>query len=258
MFFQDVISRSKYDPSGLWTSMVSRYSKFTITKHSDKLPAIGAVAHQFQNALSNEQYLAGLWSGSLRMDLLWHVLDGVRETSTNVPTWSWASMAEGWVLWSRGLHPHKFTSTVEVRRATCHYGPHNSFGVPKRSQLILRGPLLQCWVSKKDNSERVIFHDWLKPVRWLKPIWWFKSIRKLRLKPRIKSTSAGAPNPAISASKSAIDDHTWLPVPRKRQPKTVYLLEVARNDAEGEYDDECYNSIYFLVLRRKNCTYNET
>ncbi|KAI1444781.1 heterokaryon incompatibility protein-domain-containing protein [Annulohypoxylon stygium] len=296
MFFEDVINGSEYDPSQLWRSMVSRYSEFKLTNHSDKLPAIGAVAQQFQNVFSDEQYLAGLWSGSLHMGLLWHVLGGVKKISTGVPTWSWASMFEGWILWSRALRPYDFTSTMEVIRATCHYGAHNSFGVPKESQLILRGPLLQCWASKKVNSDGIVY-SWLKTARArskhksiskrrLKPIRRLNPTRKLRLEPRIKSALAGAaPNPTISdqspepkrksrlepkdisvraaaAPREAIDDHAWLSVPRRKQPKTVYLFEVARNDVEDEDEDEdddmCNNSIYFLVLRRKGRTYDET
>lgn len=56
-----------------WRDMVAiSYSPLSLSFGNDRLPALAAVAQQFQILRPTERYLAGLWSGSLWLDLLWY------------------------------------------------------------------------------------------------------------------------------------------------------------------------------------------
>ncbi|KAI1410900.1 HET-domain-containing protein [Hypoxylon sp. FL1857] len=98
---------------------------------SDKLPALGGIAEQFQKVRREEIYLAGLWSGSLVVDLLWHCAETLTEQRQGyaLPTWSWASVQGPIVI-----------------KAKCQYVNDNPFGILEDSVLVLRGRALPCLI----------------------------------------------------------------------------------------------------------------
>lgn len=152
------------DVSNTWRDkVVAEYSQLRITKQTDRLPALAAIAEQFQLVRQGEDYLAGLWSGSLHWDLLWSVApcsdqteqslkgEGVESSkrSASFPTWSWASLQH-----RRGRYLPGFATDTSVPKATvveawCKYAEDNAFGVLESSKLVLRGTILHCrleWV----------------------------------------------------------------------------------------------------------------
>jgi hypothetical protein len=81
-----------------WCDVVTLYTKGQLTKQSDKLVAISAVAQRMDRFLSSE-YLAGLWQVGMPGQLLWwvhHPFDRtrncIRQQSYQAPSWSWASI----------------------------------------------------------------------------------------------------------------------------------------------------------------------
>ncbi|KAM0806286.1 heterokaryon incompatibility protein-domain-containing protein, partial [Usnea florida] len=98
----DTVPHSNYRDPGerslmykYWHKLVEVYSSRNLTRAEDKLVAISGLAKRVQSCLDDE-YLAGLWKGSLPLDLLWypHWMDGCprRSSSYRAPTWSWASI----------------------------------------------------------------------------------------------------------------------------------------------------------------------
>ena len=81
-----------------WHQLVHVYSSCDLTRAEDKLVAISGLAKRVQSCLDDE-YLAGLWKGSLPSELLWYATrsDGCpkRSSSYYAPTWSWASIERG-------------------------------------------------------------------------------------------------------------------------------------------------------------------
>jgi len=83
-----------------WRRAVTEYSQRGLTKGSDKLIAIASVAAKMtstvnRNALGDEYItFAGMWKQRLRVDLLWHVKDGLVSTpwDSRAPSWSWAAL----------------------------------------------------------------------------------------------------------------------------------------------------------------------
>lgn len=144
--------------------VVWEYSALAITMPRDRLPAVGAIAEQFQRVRVGETYLAGLWSGSLLDDLLWisggpplrspKCKDRLKRLSS-LPTWSWASLHSNIVYLNDGVTEPK----AEVLEADCSYVGGNAFGVLQSSKLVLRGRVLKALLRWTDDNVSICFHN---------------------------------------------------------------------------------------------------
>lgn len=99
----------------LWDNVVSEYTPGRLTNPDDKLPAVSALASEFQRIFGDE-YLAGLWKGNLMHDLQWFAFPPAHGESPvpkyRVPTWSWASIN------NYSVYPHEATRySVQSNRA---------------------------------------------------------------------------------------------------------------------------------------------
>ncbi|KAK0711714.1 heterokaryon incompatibility protein-domain-containing protein, partial [Lasiosphaeris hirsuta] len=82
-----------------WHAVVSEYTALKLARPGDVLPALAGLAREVARTRPGETYLAGLWSGSLRADLMWfsrRALAAGRRPRPRprlwcAPTWSWAS-----------------------------------------------------------------------------------------------------------------------------------------------------------------------
>jgi hypothetical protein len=96
------------EQQNLWRRLIVQYSHNRLTKSADKLPALSGIAEVWKRAC-RQDYLAGLWSGSLVDDLVWYASPsnpslGVakkdhhkrapswRAPSWRAPSWSWAAL----------------------------------------------------------------------------------------------------------------------------------------------------------------------
>ena len=93
-----------------WNHLVEQYTTRVLTKLTDTLPAISAIAQRFGQARhgvltsikGNEQYLAGLWRDDLPLCLLWqNVSSGTRRDTIPqpLPSWSWTSSPDCRIQW---------------------------------------------------------------------------------------------------------------------------------------------------------------
>ena len=84
----------KLDAAENWHRVIEQYSSLSLTKQTDRLPALSGLAIRSSPVLG--EYLAGLWKHSLVSDLLWRINklehDIVRPTEYIAPSWSWASV----------------------------------------------------------------------------------------------------------------------------------------------------------------------
>ncbi len=85
-------------PQTSWRhNIVPAYTRLDLTVETDRLPAMAGLADAASRVRSpDDQYLCGLWRGTLRDDLLWQVTlrGGARALSEGyAPSWSWASVA---------------------------------------------------------------------------------------------------------------------------------------------------------------------
>ncbi|KAJ8107211.1 hypothetical protein OPT61_g9022 [Boeremia exigua] len=75
-----------------WHNTVAEYSKLRLTYHTDKLPAIAALAQHMAKLRPTDTYVAGMWRNTLLSDLQWRALKGRLSKESKLPTWSWASI----------------------------------------------------------------------------------------------------------------------------------------------------------------------
>ncbi|KAJ4019557.1 hypothetical protein NW766_003292 [Fusarium irregulare] len=104
-FKKDVAS---YECEQEWATIVSEYSRKSITFTDDRFQAFMGIVAQWETQLRPKfgVYLAGLWSKTLRCDLMWRPV-GVSSSRTShasyiAPSWSWASRAHPVYYQSRG------------------------------------------------------------------------------------------------------------------------------------------------------------
>ncbi|KAH8782076.1 heterokaryon incompatibility protein-domain-containing protein [Hyaloscypha finlandica] len=138
----NVTNPEKLDAAENWHRVIEQYSSLSLTKQTDRLPALSGLSIRSSPVLG--EYLAGLWKHSLVSDLLWRINelehDIVRPTEYIAPSWSWASVtgpASFWPepdtrlirgtsaesLWYRArselikrANNSRFTATVEASR----------------------------------------------------------------------------------------------------------------------------------------------
>ncbi|KAI1466428.1 HET-domain-containing protein [Daldinia caldariorum] len=136
-------------PLEQWHMIVKSYTSRQLMFTSEKLPAIAGAATIMPQA-GRSRYLAGLWSESLLLDLLWQVMQGrahlplmTKEHEENAPTWSWASMNWG-VTWNTIQDPQLLTTVVDAQTNVVGANPH---GQVSRGTLTLRGRIKYCRLS---------------------------------------------------------------------------------------------------------------
>ncbi|KAL7625014.1 hypothetical protein AAE478_004228 [Parahypoxylon ruwenzoriense] len=129
-----------------WHLIVKSYTSRQLTFTKDKLPAIAGAATIMPQARTS-RYLAGLWSETLLLDLLWQVMPGrahmplmTKEHEENAPTWSWASMNWG-VTWNSLKSPVPLTSVVDARTEVPGANPYGQ--VPKGT-VTIQGRIRYC------------------------------------------------------------------------------------------------------------------
>ncbi|KAF4465132.1 HET domain-containing [Fusarium albosuccineum] len=81
--------------------IVQPYSRRILTKDSDQIPALSALARKFHEKVPHDTYLAGIWKEDIPTGLCWKVeLDSHERVRSRfraydgyrVPSWSWASI----------------------------------------------------------------------------------------------------------------------------------------------------------------------
>ena len=154
----------------LWCHIVVQYTAFDLTKSSDVLPALSGLAELMSRSRQGEDYLAGLWSGSLITDLLWYryresyrhgpkAIPGPAEETWRAPTWSWASVYGGRVLYPQALYRNRqdlVSSYCQVVKAEC-----TPAGASKTGQITSGHIKLQCPILKMPTDGVNSFHFWV-------------------------------------------------------------------------------------------------
>ncbi|KAE9377478.1 HET-domain-containing protein [Stipitochalara longipes BDJ] len=120
-------SSSLEEARNSWASIVQQYSSRSLTKETDRFPAISGLAKTFEGR-GLGKYIAGLWTHDLPIWLTWrrqyHGSRGAAGANSLyvAPSWSWASMAAGtqvYFNWDalKGYKPSD--SNVHLLEAVC-------------------------------------------------------------------------------------------------------------------------------------------
>lgn len=126
-----------------WMWIVREYSKTELTYHSDKLPALAGMANEMGRTRKDE-YLAGLWRGSLIEELCWNCVGRVQKPQVyRAPSWSWASVDAQVSLMSGST---RFARVEDARTDQTGTG---MFGEVCDGWLLLYGHLLSAVINHK-------------------------------------------------------------------------------------------------------------
>jgi hypothetical protein len=147
----------------MWRYLVRNYSESMLTRQTDRLVAISALASFFDLSLnpgdSNEglespsTYLAGLWGYDLIPQMLWEVLQlrSLPSPSSYIaPSWSWASL-------DCAVYHNSLSLFEDIQLATVKYAsttlanPNEPFGEVTDGRILLSGKLVQVTWTCREN-----------------------------------------------------------------------------------------------------------
>ncbi|KAI1781361.1 heterokaryon incompatibility protein-domain-containing protein [Hypoxylon cercidicola] len=137
--------------------IVTFYTLRKLTRSTDKLRALSAIASWFEKKLS-DNYLAGLWEQDLVLDLLWTTAKpGRRETykgSTELyeaPTWSWMA-CDTWTYYPLD-HDFNVVRLATFIRSHIYDNLSEPLGVPQFGAIMLLGKLAQATLTHDPSAE---------------------------------------------------------------------------------------------------------
>ena len=137
--------RCEKDPYNGWHNLISTYSVRHLTYESDRLPALSGVAAKI-SALTQSDYLAGLWKENLPLDLCWSAdyqissasVPQVSPSQYIVPSWAWPSV-RGAIFFNDEDPKQPFAPLAVVEEVICDVPGLNPYGQVCYGRLVLRG-----------------------------------------------------------------------------------------------------------------------
>jgi len=77
-----------------WFELVSRFTRYKMTKPSDRAAAILSLAQAIKGSENSLEYMHGLWRRHLLFDLLWYIESGETKKPAphRAPSWSWQAV----------------------------------------------------------------------------------------------------------------------------------------------------------------------
>jgi hypothetical protein len=137
------------DAQDTWRkSIVPKYSRLSLTKATDRLPALSGIAKLVHTRYPENTYLAGLWAMDLPQGLLWMPADPkpAQASSERAPSWCWPSI-EAPIKFSSAQYSRfngrKQHILIEVLTAKCIPSGSDPHGCVKAGSLRAKAPLLQ-------------------------------------------------------------------------------------------------------------------
>lgn len=132
-----------------WRKIVGFYCSLNLTYPQDKLPALSGLAKQMGERKPDATYLAGIWSDSLDLDLLWipYGPEARRLDEYIGPSWSWAQVGRK-IIYPSVWRANEEQPSVkllnvyfEVIEARCTPNSTDPTGKVAEAVLVLKSPL---------------------------------------------------------------------------------------------------------------------
>jgi hypothetical protein len=146
--FGCIVDEEPNSDLALWQSWLWNYGARKLTLPSDKLPAISGIARLLAERL-NDEYLAGLWRGSLIEGLLWQGLGARRVQNYRAPSWSWASVDGTPATGMRG----QWEPLADIIDCKVEPKGKNMFGEVTSGWIKLKAPLIPLILNDRIDPE---------------------------------------------------------------------------------------------------------
>lgn len=158
-----MITKSVFDQLGTWqerlfywSHLVEDYSSLSLTKSTDRLPALSGIASEFQQA-TNFHYVVGLWREDIPRGLAWFtpyytLVEDPRHISGSdylAPSWSWAA-AKYPVIYNNALS--EFLRGLEILEITVTVSGLDPFGRVDNGYIKLRGKIRTVFIRELPDS----------------------------------------------------------------------------------------------------------
>jgi hypothetical protein len=128
-----------------WYDLLCYYGSRELSDPSDKLAAISSIARAFSEIL-NDEYVAGLWRGSIIEDLCWQPLRCQPVDGYRAPSWSWAAV-NGLTL--AGFLAKSYEPAAVILDTHVDLDGGDPFGKVKAAWIKMEAPLVPLSLSKK-------------------------------------------------------------------------------------------------------------
>jgi len=137
-----------------WREIIEEYSPLSMTKQTDRLPAISGVAQQLAYASRGSlgNYMAGTWATTLAENLVWYSPMNLNRRQKSNISWSWAC-AHGVVFFPQLVvmdetHKHGF----ELRGYSFEPAASNPYGQLEKATITVLCSLLTTTLAQKKNE----------------------------------------------------------------------------------------------------------
>ncbi|KAI1354793.1 HET-domain-containing protein [Xylaria sp. FL0043] len=143
-----------------WRKIVEFYCCLSLTFPQDRLPALSGLARQMGERKAGATYLAGLWSDSLELDLLW-IPYGPESGAIDeyiAPSWSWAHVGRKiiyrnvWLPDEEQPGAKTIATYFELVEASCTPSSADPTGKVSGGTLVLKSPLYTISVYDPSDS----------------------------------------------------------------------------------------------------------
>lgn len=133
----------------LWDELIENYNSRSLTKLSDKLPAMSGLAERFSR-IFGDVYLAGLWQSTLFSDLLWH---GEYNTpwppgDYRAPSWSWAAVNGSQRSYCQQPGHSNVQQIAKIISSGVKVEGINPYGEVSDGRIVVQAPLVLVQVAK--------------------------------------------------------------------------------------------------------------
>ena len=153
------LMRCEKDPYNGWHNLISTYSVRQLTYESDRLPALSGAAAKI-SAWTQSDYLAGLWTKNLPLDLCWEVDYHISSASVPqvlpseyiAPSWAWPSV-RGAIFFMDEDPKQPFKSLASVEEVICNVSGLNPYGQISYGRLVLHGLVAHILVTCREPRD---------------------------------------------------------------------------------------------------------
>lgn len=141
--------------------LIPEYTRRALSKDSDRLIALQAIASDISSGIPHDRYLAGLWEGDLINQLCWRSAAGQGLPADNEsPSWSWSSI-RGPVIPLMAEEGEKSSSKrgkMKVISADCSLAGHDPCGKILSGSIILKTAAMEVRYIRNKETGLFEFH----------------------------------------------------------------------------------------------------
>lgn len=152
-------SADEYASRITWEMLTEDYSRRKLTRQTDKLPAMSAIAKAVQS-ITKDTYLTGLWQNDITKGLLWRrgSTEGQKAFEWRAPSWSWASMDGPILHYVYKAEKRGRTDELQVLEANVVPLGQDAYGRVRSGKLRVRARIKPVLIQGLEDSDFMFYN----------------------------------------------------------------------------------------------------